>query len=194
MGRKSAPQPLSLPGASHAAAAAAAPNNDPPPTETAPPGASLSPADSARSPESARSSPLSIPSSRFAAPSKRPQTAAGPRTALQQPADDAAQQYRSQSANGDVDSPYPPMPSAVPHQHQHQPGGPHANNNGKLRHAYTEGNKKPSKGGFFHFNKASKTSNQLQPNAHQHNDSRSQVISRGSDGTGTSRHEGMTKP
>lgn len=188
MGRKPAPQPLALPGSSSGAAAAA---NDPPSAETAFPGASLSPADS-RSPESARSSPLSIPSSRFAASTKRPQTAA-PRSAQQQPADDS-QQLRSQTAHGEADSPYPSMPSALPQQqyHQQQPAGPPPDSV-KLRHAYADG-KKASKSGFFHFNKASKTSNQLQPNVHQLNNSRSQVVSRGSDGTGTSRPGGMLVP
>ncbi|KAF4990404.1 hypothetical protein FDECE_14396 [Fusarium decemcellulare] len=55
--------------------------------------------------------------------------------------------------------------------------------------------KKGSKNGFFHFNKQSKSSNHYQPHAHHHQhrnhtEARSQIMSRGSDGSSRPRHGG----
>jgi hypothetical protein len=193
MGRKPAPQPLTLP---HSGASSGSPvpatatatdqtsgSDDGPLTaETAPLEAAPSPADSNISP---RPSPLSIPSSKFAS-NKRPQTA-GAKASPQPLVSDGSStpQHPSQPIKANPEATYPPTASSF----KQQPFEPPLENP-KLRHVHTEG-RKPAKTGFFHFNKASKTSNYLPAHAHHRSESSSHSASRGSDNTSTTARHGV---
>ncbi|POR32631.1 Putative Rho-type GTPase-activating protein 2 [Tolypocladium paradoxum] len=185
MGRKPTPQPLMLAESNTLGRAA---DSEPMSAETAAQSQGVSPAESNRSPISQRSSPLT---SRFAP--KRPQAGRSPLP----PADDSNQQqaqaqaqaqqhhhHRPQPSRDDAAGPTHPPSSSASEQSQ-SPAAQQA-----IRHPATDG-KRPTKGGFFHFNKSSKGSNQLLiPPAQPHPDSREQVASTAGDGARVPKHGG----
>lgn len=192
MGRRAAPQPLPLSDPSDVQG-----HDDPPVSETASIQPQVvSPAES-RSPRSPRSSPFH---SRFSPirsqagkqvqqqqqqqQQQKQQQKQQQRRHLQQPTEDAGQRLTNKPSREDPSTAYPPISSAFePAPASHPPRAPSS-------HKPNEG-KKPTKTGFFHFNKASRPMNQYQPhNMYQNVEPRSQTVSRGSDATSTSRYGG----
>lgn len=211
MGRKAAPQPLTLSDPS-----AALGHDDLSNAETNSQG--VSPAES-RSPKSSRSSPFHSRFSPLKSQDRKqqkqtptqvhtqPQTQTDTQILAQQQRQQKSQQSMQlqlrqepnhhaqpnyQTSTHDVPSTYPPISSAFD-----QPPTPPAKNGttpGKGQHEA----KKASRNGFFHFNKASKASNHYQPhvnqskhnNHHDHSEVRSQMMSRGSDSASRSRYGG----
>lgn len=170
MGRKPAPQPLTLSDPSRLGQDADQ-GHDPSTAGTASP--VVSPVES-RSPRSLRASPLT---SRFHPKrSKQNIRAAGK----------PSQQHQDQPAPDDTALPYPSITSAF--AQQQQPSGPPPAG-APTQHGRSEA-KKSTKTGFFHFNKTSKASNLYKPQNHHHTGSRGQLRSRGSDETSTSKHGG----
>ncbi|KAK5990410.1 putative Rho-type GTPase-activating protein 2 [Cladobotryum mycophilum] len=167
MGRKPTPQPLTLAG-----------TNDQASSETASP-AVASPADS-RSPRSLRSSPFTT--TRFGhSKNYSPQTGRSitdESSQQQQQLLQQQQQRHNPSARDDLAATssynYPPISSAF------NPSSSGIPSHG-IRHVVTEGSK-PTKS-FFQFNKGSKSVSQFPTTqTHQYSESRSQILSRGSDG------------
>jgi hypothetical protein len=166
MGRKAAPQPLALsgPGGSRSHDSSVSSTE----FETAP------------STTSSTSPPASSLTSRFA--HKRPQTATAKSSppvsnfeAIQQ-----IQQIRRLSpdprdtSRRDMNPPPPPLTASA-----------------TVDQLPTDSKK--TKGAFFHFNKPSKSSNQLSSHTYNSSESRSQMSSRGRDGPSRPNHAGMTQ-
>ncbi|KAL7909236.1 hypothetical protein GGI35DRAFT_375292 [Trichoderma velutinum] len=187
MGRKPTPQPLIL--------ADGSPLDDPPQLSAEGTSqAAASPIES-KSPKSQRTSPFPI--SKFAvhrnrpprtgrSPTLQPQpprpaTSTGPPDeATRQQQQRQLQQYRAQ-ARDDSELLHPSMSTLDPPSAGLPPQS--------MRQAMMDGNK-PTKPSFFQFNKAPKAANQPQPaQAQQHPESRSQPMSRGSDGGEKSGHK-----
>ncbi|KAM5351691.1 hypothetical protein ACJ41O_004414 [Fusarium nematophilum] len=221
MGRKAAPQPLALPSQSSSQSqsdAALRSKDDPPTAETASPG--VSPAES-RSPRSPRSSPfhsrfsplrnqggknrkasqttaalaaVTATESSSTTPTTQASSSATSAAERETPRDDSTQPPPpSRYGREDPPSTYPSISSTLDEQ---QLPGPSANTATTTQSEATQPPSDPKKGpknGFFHFNKASKSSNQHQSHAHNYRnqtEARTQIMSRGSDGSSRPRHAG----
>lgn len=172
MGRKPTPQPLML-------ADSGSPPDRVAKAETTPRGASPV---AARSPVSLRSSPFST---RFAP--KRLQPATSALQPARQPADDTS----PQSPRGDDSAATSCHPVSAAADASPESASQHT-----ARHRGAAEPRKPSKSGFFHFNKSSKGSNQLLiPANQQHSpqDARDHLTSSGSDGATAPRRRGTSK-